>query len=850
MFLTAARDPVEPEARKLSPEEREKARNAALLLRRSHQLLVGNTPKSGFVRYSAALWQNLEDAQRDADEHDIPVMVNFVNILDKNDKKGVNTTLRLPNIAFIRLGSRVWCWVRRQNHDGGEWEKNINGKRLKQVEASALRNRTITISALREEPALETLRWFIREATNNTRYRIYCELHDLLPGVNEVKSALYRSPVYGRETQKAPKRKRANEKEDEPEPDQERFGDGSARKHSPLPVNTPPRVNIPPPRNTTPPSIRPVPSVRPSGSTSARNQEYRPTEQKKSTHERSPTQDRPHMQKRGHPISSIILQKSTGNSGVSFEYQRAVDLCTVESASKQSILKELRQRGARRRRRFRIKRRKLDGKGFDVVSDEYDSDDSIDHNLERVQPFGIRPRRRLRRDPDWQGPAMKRPALYEYSSDGDTTDPGHADDPRKQDQTIDQRAYNRKRRRLNKAAEAISNGDEERNTPVVGLVRRTHWVDLGGVSIPASSDAAMAPNEVVALAEVVRLRAQKTQLERRLAESLLNRGSGESVPVDERLRDARARVIEFENELQTLRGEHAMQMVETLQSRRSGDSRGSGSGDGAGSGPGVGGEGTNEAERRKLLDDIQKQKDDIKKLEERLQREQNACKELEQRLKQEQDAYNTLARDKGLSQEELERRRQQSAKMLARNKSLENESIEGLRRAIQKGRALHRRQLERAKVEKLHEAEREALRKSTTEMLMNQYMASIDKTKPAFQALYPKGTNVNPTCPVCLKGANSAVSISLVVINLVRRTLLTSNSTSAIIYTVINRKYPTPRGNHADWLVSIASTVMELRQAMARTFPVSTTSTERSTKPLWRRPPDLRRMCKDESTNR
>ena len=194
-------------------------------------------------------------------------------------------------------------------------------------------------------------------------------------------------------------------------------------------------------------------------------------------------------------LEDLQLSLSSTALGGHFNYRRSHQLhaegkdLTGEKPLR-TFRAEIIDKAQRRREIFRVKRRRIDFKANNSHTD--DSDDSIDHNLERHQPFGIRPRRRLRKDPDWVGPAQKRPSMYEYSSDGDDQTGDEPDDPVKNNPSVDQRAYNRKRRRLHIAKtrqteRVTTTGDRqytEQNLPVLDMVRRTEWLDLTGIQAP------------------------------------------------------------------------------------------------------------------------------------------------------------------------------------------------------------------------------------------------------------------------------------------------------------------------------------------------------------------------------
>jgi hypothetical protein len=113
-----------------------------------------------------------------------------------------------------------------------------------------------------------------------------------------------------------------------------------------------------------------------------------------------------------------------------------------------------------RRAKIRAKIRRAKRRGPDEEdTDAWDSVGSLDVELCKIQTFGVRPRRRRIRDPDFLGPWSETPFLYEYSDGDDCPENG-----------VDPTGYVRRRRRYDKADTALPLSAFRRDEYVVDSV--------------------------------------------------------------------------------------------------------------------------------------------------------------------------------------------------------------------------------------------------------------------------------------------------------------------------------------------------------------------------------------------
>jgi hypothetical protein len=145
-----------------------------------------------------------------------------------------------------------------------------------------------------------------------------------------------------------------------------------------------------------------------------------------------------------------------------------------------------RYESALKRRRAQISSKML---AIDPGWDSDDSDDSIDWRVGMRMPVGVRPRKRLRRDPDHPGPKSptSTPFIYPYTSSDDDSAPDA-----KGNRVIDPSGEARKRRRRTQATELVHSQDMDRDVRILttvvasGSIAFTEPVPAqgGGASVP------------------------------------------------------------------------------------------------------------------------------------------------------------------------------------------------------------------------------------------------------------------------------------------------------------------------------------------------------------------------------
>jgi hypothetical protein len=124
---------------------------------------------------------------------------------------------------------------------------------------------------------------------------------------------------------------------------------------------------------------------------------------------------------------------------------------------------DLRNRARRYSDALMARRARLETKmkRINPLWDPNDSDDSIDWQVDIILPVGVRPRKRLRRDPDYNGPKSPRncPFIFPYSSSDDDDDGG-----------IDPTGESRKRRRVRRAKNLTTSQDMNRDVGILSTV--------------------------------------------------------------------------------------------------------------------------------------------------------------------------------------------------------------------------------------------------------------------------------------------------------------------------------------------------------------------------------------------